>query len=161
MWTVKRYPLGPPQVSRLLLNSAAHLLWILQGGSRRIRVTYSEGQLRAAFGRGPNLLSAVIPLVHIRVQVDVGNELVEHRSTRLNHSIRELRANADRVPVTGLSVVVGVLWEEGTDEIPRIRLIFPGSTKLRVFTCLMTGHRNCTSPPPRGGEPRFFIFGSK
>lgn len=44
-----------------------------------------------------------------------------------------------------------------TNAIPRMRLIFPGSTKFSVFTCLTVGHRNCISPPPAGGAPRFFI----
>jgi hypothetical protein len=43
--------------------------------------------------------------------------------------------------------------------MPRMRLILPGSTKLRVLTCFTMGQRNRTSPPPSGGEPRFLIFG--
>jgi hypothetical protein len=37
---------------------------------------------------------------------------------------------------------VWALKGRGTDETPRMRFIFPGSTKLRVFACLTTGHRN-------------------
>lgn len=88
-----------------------------------------------------DLLSTLIPLVHIRVQVDVRDELVQHRSTRLDHAIRELGANADRVSVNKLRPNITDGVSGGTDEIPRIRLIFPGSMKLRVFGCLMTGHR--------------------
>ena len=46
----------------------------------------------------------------------------------------------------------------GTYATPRMRLIFPGSTKLRVLTCLTIGHRNWISPPPPGAAPRFLIL---
>lgn len=41
--------------------------------------------------------------------------------------------------------------------MPRIRFIFPAATKFRVLGCLIIGQRNSISPPPRGGDPRFFI----
>jgi hypothetical protein len=44
---------------------------------------------------------------------------------------------------------------------PRIRLILPGCTKFRVFTCFTTGQINWTCPPPRGGAPRLDIWGQR
>jgi len=99
MSTVRRYLLGWPQLSRRPLNSVEHLLWIPQGGSRRTRVIYAGDQWHTVSEWRIDLLSAVIPLVHIRVQVDVGDELVEHRPRRLDHTIRELWAHTDRVSV--------------------------------------------------------------
>lgn len=87
MLTLRRHLLGQPQVSRRPRNNAERLLWILQGESGRIRVTYPGVQRRAPFERRIDLLSTVIPLIHVRVQVDVGDELIEDRSTRLNHPI--------------------------------------------------------------------------
>ena len=76
MLTARRRPPGWLQVLRWPLNSAEHLLWTLQGGSRRTRVTYSESQSCVAWELRLDLLPTFIPLVHVRVQVDVGNELV-------------------------------------------------------------------------------------
>lgn len=47
---------------------------------------------------------------------------------------------------------------ENTYAMPRIRFIRPGWTKFNVLSCFTTGQRNCASPPPRGGAPRFFIW---
>jgi hypothetical protein len=62
----------------------------------------------------------------------------------------------------GLRVCKGMSWEPTsrafTYEIPRIRFIFPGSTKFNVLICFTTGHRNWTSPPPKGADPRFLIY---
>jgi len=78
MSTVRQYLPGRPRVLRLPLRSAEHLLWIPQGGSKRIQATYSGGQSHTVFGGKFDSLSAVVPLVYIRVEVDVGDELVEY-----------------------------------------------------------------------------------
>lgn len=75
----------------------------------------------------------------------------------LSSYLRTVGSHAQRVYTRVHKSFKGV--EMVAHDMPRIRFIFPGSTKFNVLICLTTGHKNCTSPPPSGEEPRFFIWG--
>lgn len=117
-----------------------------------------------------NALSTIFPLVHVRIEIDIGDISIEYRTRRFDHPMRELGGYPDCVTVgTFISKPrtdnrdrrggrkKEERGSEGTHAIPRIRFILPGATKLMVFACLMIGQRNWTSPPPNGTAPRFFI----
>lgn len=113
-------------------------------------------------GRGDcGALSAVVSLVDIGDEVYVVDIPVQNFSRSVNHSWTLVGAYSHcmskHIKKTKSEGRLGARGETRTNAMPRIRIIFPGSTKLSVFTCFTIGQMNSTSPPPSGTAPRFLI----
>jgi hypothetical protein len=140
---------------------------VVVDSARRVRAKPGDLSKKQMFNHLDNdgqvvhsVLSAVVTLVHVGIEVNIRDEAVKQRPRSVDHTVGDLWTDSDCMSSERFSLghpIRELKIAEWTYAIPRIRLILPGSRKWSVLTCFTIGHKNCTSPPPRGAAPRFFI----
>ena len=70
------------------------------------RLSAYPGDLEKVLERGRrrevvHVLSTVLPLVYIRIKVDIGNVTIEHRTAYFDHAVGKLRTNSYSMSISG------------------------------------------------------------